>query len=574
MGFVHFDPPPSTASAKLDGALRFNSLPSGRWWLRWIGDVAFHDRHVSKTQPTVSIALQNAEEGKHKERTSVRITVSQLWAARLGTLWVDKQITDSLIGEEREITFRPGDLQHRAAGATLSPTNPESDFMIPFWDHPFHKEHTKSHCIAGFIEGVFYIFPVTELIRFYFGSSGGLLRKLFSADFSPERLVHDASCVNTLAKVALPAEIPWTSAADVARILFSPAATNSAKLISRSMLAGTLSASSIQEVYANACFPFDTKTVQRVRGIKLTAPQDYVERFLVLEILSCAAPFPFSSLKYTCAAQSRRQTSAANSGASGTRGGEAVKTVASRGEPAAIGNQDSAKGLAPRTFLLGSGIRFPDLLNKPVFRVDGPAPAQVHVRMLPTSPLDGTGEGIASGHGRPIELAPEPDARHSLHRMKCPVESWTVYFDWLKRLSEMPWVESLAFVRIHPGQARQHWAHLPELIDDDGELIEATRRTESTPSMSMRLASIANVQVRGRLSGLLSLHPRDPDCKNSVYLWPQQRIVEPEALRAVLAACVAPGLLEAPRHIPLEESPGVARTDQAIEELRRWVDLK
>ena len=572
MGIIFFDQSPSIAPAKRNGALRFDSLPKGRWWLRWVGDVAFHDRHVAKTQPTVSLVLQNADEGQAKELTSVRITVSQLWAARLGTLWVDKAVQKSSTGEEREITFSPRDLQPVAAGAVLPSLDGEGDFMIPFPGHPFHKEHTKSHCIGGFIGSVYYIFPVTELIRFYFGSSGGLLRKLFSADFSLQRLVHDASLVNTIAKVALPAEIPWTSAADVARILFSPAATKSATLISRSVTAGTASASPTQGVYANARFPFETKTVQRVRGIRLNAPMDMVERFLVLEILSCSAPFPFSTLKYTCASQSRR---ASTSGGEETgKGSAVVNRVASRGEPHKVGNQDAAKGLAPRIVVVSKAARFPDLLEKPVYRVDSPAPKQVQVRMLPPSALDGTGEGIASGQGRPIELAPEPDSRHSIHLMKCPVDSWALYFEWLKRLSEAPWVEALSFVRIHPGQARKHWAQLPEIIDDEGEVLEATRRLsrQEESNQAVRLASFANVKVRGRLSGLLSLHPRDPDSKNKVYLWPQQRILEPEALRAVLAACGTSNLREVPRHIELETNGGVDRTEQALEEFRGWVD--
>ncbi len=571
MGFVNFEPPRFNAPTKRDGALRFDSLPSGRWWLRWVGDVAFHDRHLSKTQPTVSLVLQNADEGRSRELTSVRITVSQLWAARLGTLWVDKAVTQTVVGEEREISFSPRDLLAQASGAVLQSPDGEGDFLIPFSDHPFHREHTKSHCVGGFIGSTYYVFPVTELIRFYFGSSGGLLRKLFSADFSLERLVLDASVVNTLAKVALPAEIPWTSAADVARILFSPAATQSATLISRSVTAGTVSASPTQKVYANARFPFETRSVQRVRGIRLNAPLDMVERFLVQEILSCSAPFPFSTLKYTCAAQSRRPSSSSREQAS--RAPETERRVASRGEARSLGNQDAAKHLTPKVVVVGKEARFPDLLSKPVYRIDGPSPRQIQVRMLPPSALDGTGEGIASGQGRPIELAPEPDARHAIHLIKCPVDGWTPYFEWLKRLSEAPWVEALAFVRIHPGQARKHWTQLPELIDDDGEVLEATRRLSSTDvdHNTGRLASFANVQVRGRMSGLLSLHPRGPDKSNKVYLWPQQRIVEPEALRAVLAACSTAKPLEMPRAIPLETHAGVPRTNEALDELRNWV---
>lgn len=146
--------------------------------------------------------------------------------------------------------------------------------------------------------------------------------------------------------------------------------------------------------------------------------------------------------------------------------------VSSRGKPTQVGNADPAKTAAPRAVYVGRDVRFPDLVNKPARRVDIATPAQMLVRMLPPSPLDGSGEGTGRGNGRPLDLSLQQDARASLSRLRGPDKDWAPFFQWLTRLAEEPWVEKLSFVRIHPGQGRSHWAQLPEIITDEGEVLE------------------------------------------------------------------------------------------------------
>lgn len=547
---------------------RFAAVPSGSWWIRWLGDVAFHERHITTRQPTISVVLQNAEPGKQSEVETIRLTVSQLCAARVGSLWKNKVVTDQVMGEAREISFDTKDLVSTVAGATV-PENRFDDhgFMLPYEAHTFHREHTKAPCLAGWIDTTCYVIPCAELIRFYFGSSGGLLRRLYSANFEVERLGTRESFVAGQLTLGLPNDVSPASAHDVARILLSPDAQLAAVQIGRSLVAGTVTSQGKERVYAQTRFPFSGRTTLRVRGVALQGPE-WFPRFLVQEILSCEARFPFSALRYSCSTktkQTRNQGSATGTAAKPT-------VVSSLGEPTQIGNADPSKTASPKTVHIGRDLRFPDLLHKPARRVDIDMPKQMLVRMLPPSPLDGSGEGTGRGQGRPLDLSLLPDDRAALLTMKSPDKDWVPFFEWLKRLAQQTWVEKLCFVRIHPGQARPYWAPLPEIVTDDGEVLEETRfrvhPVDRDPCR--RLASFANLQVAGRLSGLLSLHPWAADDPNSVHVWPAVPIAETDALRAVVAACTSDPTIGMPRRIALSSAVSAADDDigSAVQALR------
>lgn len=563
MGVVGMDAKPSRPPSPVAG-FRFAAMPHGSWWIRWLGDVAFHERHISSSQPSMNVVLQNAEAGKEKELATIRLTVSQLCAARVGSLWKNKVVTDQAMGEEREISVDTGDMVHTVAGATV-PQNRFGDdgFMLPYDAHVFHREHTKAPCLAGWVDTTCYVIPSTELIRFYFGSSGGLLRRLFSANFEVDRLGKRESFVCGRLNVGLPHDIGPASAHDVARILLSAEAQQAATQIGRSLVAGTVATQGKGPVYAQTRFPFSGRTKLMVRGLELQGPQ-YFRRFLVQEILSCEAAFPFQSVRYSCTTKTRPSRAAQDAHATAT-----PSIVSSRGKPTQVGNADPSKAVATKTVYVARDLRFPDLLNKPARRVDIDTPSQMLVRMLPPSPLDGSGEGTGRGQGRPLDLSLMQDARASLPGLKCPDMDWQPFFQWLQRLAEQTWVEKLSFVRIHPGQARSHWAPLPEIVTEDGEVLEETRirihPVDRDPCR--RLASFANLQVRGRVSGLVSLHPWSAEDGNAVHVWPSVPIAEADALRAVVAACTGDPIDGPPRRIDL--APAAQRRADDIEEAIR-----
>ncbi|MBL0729442.1 hypothetical protein [Piscinibacter sp. HJYY11] len=570
MAFISNDTAPGrTAPPDPVAGFRFAAMPNGSWWIRWLGDVAFHERHITSRQPTISVVLQNAEPGREKELETIRLTVSQLCAARVGSLWRNKVVTDQVMGEEREISFDAKDFVQTVAGAT-TPQNRFGDdgFMLPYEAHVFHREHTKAPCLAGWVDTTCYVIPSTELIRFYFGSSGGLLRRLFSANFDADRLVTEQSLMAGHLTIGLPHDLGAASAHDVARILLSPEARLGATQVGRSLVAGTVATQGKDPVYAQTRLPFSGRTTLRVRGVELQGPE-WLKRFLVQEILSCAAPFPFQSVRYSCTTKAKPAP-----GWQGAQPGDAranPSVASSRGKPTQVGNADPSKASASRTVYLGRDVRFPDLVNKPARRVDIATPAQMLVRMLPPSPLDGSGEGTGRGTGRPLDLSLQPDARPSLPTLRCPDKDWAPFFQWLTRLAGEPWVEKLSFVRIHPGQARSHWAQLPEIVTDEGEVLEETRIRVSPVDRDCcrRLASFANLQVKGRLSGLLSLHPWSPTDQNVVHVWPSIPISEVEALRAVVAACTGDPAVGPPRRIGLSPAASfdAASLGDAVQEL-------
>ena len=482
--------------------VHFDAFPTGRWEVVWLGDVGYHSRHTMYSQPTVTIVLASLDE-QAPRLSEIKLPVAQLFAAYLGSVWDDKVRTDemSINTERRSIVLATGQAIPCAVGIGLE-EELNGAFMLPFEDFPHHRGHTKSWCLRVALSEAIYVFPALELIRFYFGSSGSLLKQVFSPGLDVNRLATETSLHDGLAKVTLSHDMPSVSASDIARISFDKVAQAAAKLVGASLQSAS-SVDSYGKLYPRAAFPFSGRTELSVVGALIQA-QSSKPRFLVQRIVSCSAPFPFKRLEYVASNQSKKQgIQSSGPHAEKEQNGKA-QVAAKRRTSGPLANAEPKKSKATQNLILEPEARFVDLVRKPVCRVDGAAARHVLLSHLPPVAFGSTGDGTRASEGVRCDLTLDKDQRKMLWKFECPSKAWRPFFLFLKWLAGRPLVEHLSFVSIDSRQAEPHHWALPELVDEDGVMLDETVHLHGVP----RLVSLVNVSIGGNNIALMSLSPR------------------------------------------------------------------
>jgi hypothetical protein len=137
-----------------------------------------------------------------------------------------------------------------------------------------------------------------ELIRFYFGSSGALLSRLFVPPLSKDKLftsmtIHPKTGVMNL---CLAEGIPAASKEDVARIAGCKEAWQAAQAIIPSMQRAAMLR---VDPHPQSSFPFEGTTTLCATGKWLSLGDQAEQTFLVFHLNSCSHEFPYSKLFFT-----------------------------------------------------------------------------------------------------------------------------------------------------------------------------------------------------------------------------------------------------------------------------------
>lgn len=346
----------------------------------WFGDVSYQ-RHVRYKNPFIRVALSRVTldaygtwsyESKLPDDSSVAqavVPVGLLPALKIGTIWqAGTMIADPEYMEEAfDFVVSKETIDLVKSGMS----DGAYGYILPFEAHPYHKAHTQSYCLHVSLEdGGVLIIPAMEAIRFYFGSSGGLLFRLFKAPFKEDRLWVKADInEKRAAEIELAEGVSGASAQDVARIAFSKSAQRAAKTIASSLLTPSAHGGL---VYPKTHFPFYGRTQLRVKGVWLEGVEP--RTFLAFQMLSCAHPFPFNSLKYT--QQKRRRANETDVGKE-TQGNDTLHSSRRKDNKKPVVNDapDSRRSAKPHRFMSES--RFPDLDYKSVARTDVLSPTRV-----------------------------------------------------------------------------------------------------------------------------------------------------------------------------------------------------
>jgi hypothetical protein len=212
------------------------------------------------------------------------------------------------------------------------------------------------------------LIPCWELVRFYFGASGLLLRRLLCGE--PWQL-KDLAARSRHDKEA---EVHWLdlapgmnrwAATTIARIAFSKVAQSCAHWITNS---GMAAAAAGQRYYPKTYFPFVGATDLTVRGRWFQRSWGAV--YLAERIVACTHPFPFKQLNSSVGEQVGRRLQSAGRGSSGAiqRGQSARRENWLGASPVQRGSVNTLQ-----TGAAEDEVAFPDLTGKKLLSVQPPA---------------------------------------------------------------------------------------------------------------------------------------------------------------------------------------------------------
>lgn len=352
-----------------------NITPDERVWrINWLGEVAYPGHIHRYTQPCLKVilsplfcdhadskALMNPDCTNNWETHDTWVPVSTLPLLSIGSLW---QNGNELLTPQYQIK-RFERLQINAETTTLIKAGLSLDgsFLLPLSHHPWHRGATQSYCIMVTLpDNIRLIIPCMELIRFYFGSSGNLVQRLFTTPLITNSLWarkrHDESKRHL--HLVLANRMSGASAADIGRIAASKHAKRSAGSIYNSCQKASTQRESI---YPYTGFPFEGKTDLLTNGMWLPFGDKVDDTFIVYRLRSCSHPFPFQSLSYESKDKTVRHAKRSNSTT-----GNSVSGKKKYNRPRKFINSDPSKHKSQRQHRYKKDYRFTDLVPKRVWR--------------------------------------------------------------------------------------------------------------------------------------------------------------------------------------------------------------
>lgn len=372
-----------------DKSLNFNHLPSifafpkdGNFWrIDWFGEIAFPNRMLRRTQPSVLVHLSRVLDNSFQENPAallapestfaskqrkVWLSVGTLLLLRIGDIWRDGQL---VLSPDYEIEHFP-DLEINTETVVLVKAGlnlKEKGFLLPRAEHPWHMECTQSYCLMlPLPHNRRLIIPCMELIRFYFGSSSNLLAKLFLPPLSRDTLYSKSYYDKITGRLSLQlaANISGASAADIGRLHMDPAAWRSAVHIGASLLKASISN---QGIYAQGFFPFEGKTNLIATGKWLSFENEARATFIAYSLRSCSHPFPFRSLRYDV--KDRRSPSAPTKNAAQNESDiRAIQRTTKNSRDQQLVEEDASSKLTSQVRPIWAAARFPDLSTKIIWK--------------------------------------------------------------------------------------------------------------------------------------------------------------------------------------------------------------
>jgi hypothetical protein len=451
--------------------------PDDRLWrVDWFGESAYPAGVRRYAQPSIRVvlspllceqdnnaALLGPSCSDHHHQHEAWVPVAQLPLLAIGDLWQNGRRVaspDYQVERFHRLRITPETTAFVKAGLAI-----EEHFLIPLGPHPWHAKHTQSYCVSVALDkGKRLLVPCVELIRFYFGSSSNLLKRLFIGPLQQDMLWASKRFNKTTRHLhlVLADRLSGASAADIGRIAESKLAWRAAAGIYASCQKAT-----VQRLPAHPYtgFPFDGETDLEAHGIWLPFGEQLDSTFLVYRLKSCSFPFPFWSLSYEASNQKARWNGKDAGGSKGTRYGQRRQLNAERAVDLDPGNNKM------RRSGFGGGRKFPDLERKQVWRDKLSIGDSPDVFM---SRPDGSLEQVAFGDGNGSSTVAgldtynvTVDARESGVDMRLP-RFVSVALKDIAESKGFPHGAKYALIRAE-GQ-EEFVFKLPLVVDEEGEL--------------------------------------------------------------------------------------------------------
>lgn len=242
----------------------------------------------------------------------VWVSAGTLPLLRIGDIWRDGKLEASPDYQlERFVDLQIGSSTVHLVKAGLNLD--DKGFLLPLSEHPWHLNCTHSYCVMVELSGDRQlIIPCIELIRFYFGSSSGLVTKLFLPPLQRKSLYSKSQFDSATKRLVLDLaeKISGASAADIGRMHLDTIAWRAALHVGTSALKASVAG---QTVYPQGFFPFEGAKTLVAAGKWLSLGDQVQATFLVYSLRSCSHPFPFRSLRYKVHTESSRTNGASTS---------------------------------------------------------------------------------------------------------------------------------------------------------------------------------------------------------------------------------------------------------------------
>lgn len=349
------------------------------WRIDWFGDLAFPNRLFRRTQPSLLVHLSKVLDHSFRQDPSVLLSPDstsparfqrKVWISagtlpllRIGDVWRDGKLEASPDYQlERFLDLRIDDSTVHLVKAGLNLD--DKGFLLPLSEHPWHLNCTHSYCVMVELpDGRQLIIPCIELIRFYFGSSSGLITKLFLPPLQRKALYGNSHFDSSTKRLVLDLaeKISGASAADIGRMHLDPVAWRAAMHVGMSALKASVAR---QNIYPQGFFPFEGRTTLVAAGKWLSLGGRAEATFLVYSLRSCSHPFPFRSLRYKV-----QNGFARASGVAPPRPSQgSIRSSANDASDQPIVERDASNSLSPKAMQIHLEPRFPDLQKKPVWK--------------------------------------------------------------------------------------------------------------------------------------------------------------------------------------------------------------
>lgn len=489
-----------------DSLPTFSQLtPDDRIWrLDWFGECAYPGCVRRYAQPSIKVVLSALRVDQadraarllpdctdHQHSHEAWVPVSALPMLAIGDLWQNGRRIDSPVYQVE--VFQKLRIDDTSACFVKAGLAVDGHFLLPLNRHPWHRLHTQSYCVLiALCDGRRLLVPCIELIRFYFGSSGNLLQRLFTGPLTREVLWVSKrfNPANRHLHLVLAKRLSLWSAPDVGRIAESSLAWRAAAGIYSSC---QKAAAQRLPVYPYTGFPFEGQTNLVASGVWL--PFGELERatFLAYRLNSCSHPFPYRSLSYEAADRKARYASDHKSDQVGKVGRTREKSEGA----AEVADVDPGDRKAQRRTVFENQQRFPDLTRKSIWRekLEAMPKPDVYLRHA-----DGAIKQVALGEpagcsaARGVDVA-RSDGAASIHAPEQRLPGFVQ--QGLNRIaSEVTTASENSVVKIvcPVGKVAPVFS-LPAIIDDDGVLDAEQLFTTADGSTRQRRGCFGEVNV-------------------------------------------------------------------------------
>jgi hypothetical protein len=329
--------------------------------------------HLSKVLSTtfandLEIQLSPSSTSQARFQRKVWVSVGTLPLLRVGDIWRNSTLEFQPDYELETFENLQIDRDHTSlikAGLNID----DKGYLLPIAEHPWHMQCTQSYCVmVNLPDEKRLIIPCMELIRFYFGSSSGLLSKLFMPALNRQMLYSNSHFNQFSGKLNLDlaTDISGASAADIGRLRLDHQAWLAALQIGTSCLAASTTG---QQAYPKTFFPFEGQTTLIASGKWLSLGDKPRSTFVVYNLRSCAHPFPFKNLRYETHSSRPKPPIRSSTQAQVPPTDSSFKPRgAADARNQGLVEQDASDNLVPKTKKVRFESKFPDLKRKTIWK--------------------------------------------------------------------------------------------------------------------------------------------------------------------------------------------------------------